>query len=404
MHIPEWFTPDIGTEVWWRQQQQQGVPRIEPLDAHSCRVTFLWRQPASEGSSVAIQAVWLNITGITDHHQPNPPTSLNHYPDSDVWFLQIDLPAAWRGSYCLIPDRDSPRAEGDNDIFARREWWRRQFARAEHDQLNTLRSWSAGRGMQVSPLHMPEAPPQLEWQAIDRGAQPATPLNQVIWTSQRLGNQRRVWWYSTGSAAPEQRRLAILLDGQFWANTMPIAPPLQTLTDEGKLPPAIYLMPEIIDREHRSRELPCNPDFWLAVRDELLPLISAQLAWDHDASQTVVAGQSFGGLSSVYAVLNWPESFGKALSLSGSFWWPNRGNAEGYLPEQLRQHPPIAGQRKILLEAGCREKVICEANRTLEHWLTHYKIPHSLNFVEGGHDALWWRGSLLSGLQTLWQD
>ncbi|WP_256937828.1 hypothetical protein, partial [Enterobacter chuandaensis] len=22
---------------------------------------------------------------------------------------------------------------------------------------------------------------------------------------------------------------------------------------------------------HRSRELPCNPDFWLAVQEELLP-------------------------------------------------------------------------------------------------------------------------------------
>jgi enterochelin esterase family protein len=30
---------------------------------------------------------------------------------------------------------------------------------------------------------------------------------------------------------------------------------------------------DAIDMEHRSRELPCNPDFWLAVQEELLPLV-----------------------------------------------------------------------------------------------------------------------------------
>ena len=405
MLIPEWFTSDTGSDLWWQAQQLQGVPRIERIDTQQCRVTFLWRQPAHPADAQSIQAVWLNITGITDHHQPNPPVSLVHYPASDVWYLSLLLPAHWRGSYCLIPDSTNDVGVLNQDIFQRREWWREQFQHAQYDSLNALRSWSAGRGMSVSPLHLPDAPPQTEWQAWDRGEQPTLPLKVIVWKSARLGNERRVWCYGTEkSEDASYQYLALLLDGQFWANTLPIASPLQQLTDKGKLPAALYIMPEIIDRQHRGQEYPCNADFWQAINEELLPLIKQTFDWQQDPARTLVTGQSFGGLASVYACLNWPEFYGKALSLSGSFWWPNRGQAAGYLIQQLQQQAPSIAPRQILLEAGCREVLICEANRELDKWLSHYHIPHRLHYVEGGHDALWWRGSLLGGLQALWQD
>jgi len=405
MLIPEWFTSDTGSELWWQAQQQQGLPRLEPIDAQQCRVTFLWRQPVTTTDEQPIQAVWLNITGITDHHQPNPPVSLVRYLDTDVWHLSLTLPSRWRGSYCLIPDSNNDVGLLNQDIFQRREWWREQFQHAQHDRLNRLRSWSAGRGMSVSPLHLPDAPLQAEWQAWDRGEDTPIPLKVIIWKSHRLGNERRVWCYGTASnETVTYQYLALLLDGQFWANTLPIASPLQQLTDKGKLPAALYIMPEIIDREHRGREYPCNAEFWRAINEELLPLIKQVFNWQQAPDRTLVTGQSFGGLASVYACLNWPELYGKALSLSGSFWWPNRGQAAGYLIQQLQQQTPSNAPRHILLEAGCRETLICEANREMDKWLSHYQIPHSLRYVEGGHDALWWRGSLLDGLQALWQE
>ncbi|WP_241622397.1 enterochelin esterase [Rosenbergiella australiborealis] len=405
MLIPEWFTSDIGSETWWQRQQQHGIPRIERINPQQCDVTFLWRQPIVKDKTKPVRAVWINITGMTDHHQPNPPVSLKHHANTDVWYITITLPADWRGSYCLIPDGCDKISGPQNGTFQRREWWREQFRQAEHDKLNGLRSWSAGRGMAVSPLHMPDAPPQREWAAWDQGEYSGITLQSMTWTSARLGNQRQVWWYSTASPADQQHQhLALLLDGQFWANTMPIAGPLQQLTDAGRLPPALYIMPDIIDREHRGQEYPCNPNFWQAIHEELLPLIRQTLHWRPQPDRTLVAGQSFGGLASVYACLNWPEHFGKALSLSGSFWWPHRGEANGHLIQQLQQHAPPLAPRHIILEAGRREKLICEANQEMEKWLRHYHIPHQLRYVEGGHDALWWRGSLLRGLQALWQD
>jgi enterochelin esterase family protein len=85
--------------------------------------------------------------------------------------------------------------------------------------------------------------------------------------SARLENRRRVWIYHRRGSP--KRPLAVLLDGQFWAESMPVWPRWRA-DPRGKLPPAVYLLIDVIDMAHRSRELPCNPDFWLAVQEELL--------------------------------------------------------------------------------------------------------------------------------------
>jgi enterochelin esterase family protein len=57
----------------------------------------------------------------------------------------------------------------------------------------------------------------------------------------------------------------------------------------------VYVLIDAIDTTHRAHELPCNADFWLAVQQELLPLVKAIAPFSDRADRTVVAGQSFGG-------------------------------------------------------------------------------------------------------------
>ena len=138
------------------------------------------------------------------------------------------------------------------------------------DPLNP-HSWQGGRGHGVSALEMPQAPAQPGWDPLNE-AHPAARC--LEWRSARLGNHRRVWIYTTGEAVdPQTRPLAILLDGQFWAESMPVWSPLAALTREGRLPPAVYLLIDAIDNQRRGVELPCQRDFWLAVQEELLPLV-----------------------------------------------------------------------------------------------------------------------------------
>ncbi|MBS6033482.1 MAG: enterochelin esterase [Pantoea sp.] len=398
-----WLNEVTGSDAWWQQQQQQGIPLIEPGEEGTCQVTFFWRDPHGDESHSAIRRVWINITGVTDHHQSAAPSSLTRVPHTDVWWWQTTLPADWRGSYCLIPDRQAEKFDGQTDMQTLRQWWSGKFPSAQADPLNPLRGWAGGRGMRVSPLHLPQAPDQSVWHDVDRGQPAAIPLQPLLWRSERLGNQRTVWLYCSGEASSAARPLALLLDGQFWAQTMPIAGPLQQLTAAGELPPAVYAMIDIIDREHRSRELTCNPEFWLAVQHELLPLIQQTVACRVQGDSTLVAGQSFGGLSAAYATLSWPETFGAAISLSGSFWWPARGNPNGWLPQQLQQGLLQAPPRRFYLEAGRRERLILAANQQFERDLIAAGHQVSYQPFEGGHDALCWRGGLLAGLKAMWQ-
>ncbi len=391
-----------GSDAWW--QSKKGPEAVRKGDNY--RVAFWWRDPGGTQLTSTVQRVWIYITGVTDHHQNARPQSLTRLPDTDVWQWQGEFSPEWRGSYCFIPsenvqDFDQTVFTADApDRMALREGWRKLLPNAIADPLNA-QSWRGGRGHPVSALEMPNAPVQPGWN------HPETPYSAphcIQWHSPRLGNSRRVWIFTTGEESTGERPLAILLDGQFWAESMPVWPALTALTNEGQLPPAVYVLIDVIDTAHRSRELPCNPDFWLAVQEELLPQIHAIAPFSPRADHTVVAGQSFGGLSSLYAGLNWPQRFGCVLSQSGSYWWPHRGaQQDGLLIEQLKAGEKSAQNLRIVLEAGQREPLIFRANQAIYAQLQHTQQSIFWRQVDGGHDALCWRGGLTQGLITLWQ-
>ncbi|EMM0377743.1 enterochelin esterase [Pluralibacter gergoviae] len=390
-----------GSDAWWASLDG---PRQQREGDH-CRVTFYWRDPAGSEHHSATARVWLYITGVTDHHQNAFPQTLTRLPDTDVWQWQTLLPAGWRGSYCFIPsdredDFDPALFRGDApDRRLLRDGWRRLLPKAIADPLNA-RSWRGGRGHGVSALSMPDAPPQPGW---DHPAEPYGEPRLMQWQSDRLGNSRRVWIYTTGDSDEKTRPLALLLDGQFWAESMPVWPALAALTREGKLPPAVYLLVDAIDTATRGEELPCNADFWLALQEELLPQVRAAESFSDSPARTVVAGQSFGGLAAMFAGLRWPQRFGCVLSQSGSFWWPRGSEGGGVIIEQLARGELRPQGLRIWLEAGRREPVIFQANQALWHQLTQQHCPVFWQPTDGGHDALCWRGGLTAGLMQLWQ-
>ncbi|WP_158783491.1 enterochelin esterase [Pantoea sp. BAV 3049] len=391
----------------WQQKVSGGLPEIH-RDGDTCTVTFYWQDPAGTAQTSPIRRVWIYITGVTDHHQQMMPQSLQRLDGSDIWRWQVQLSARWRGSYCFIPscredDFSAAALQTPPDRQALREGWRKLLGQAIADPLNKDGRWQGGRGHPVSALHLPDAPLQPGWQP--GSAASFTPATSLQWRSQRLGNQRQVWVFTTGEEQPEKRPLAILLDGCFWAEQQPVWSALQTETDNGHLPPAVYLLIDAINTESRSRELTCNPDFWMAVQDELLPLLSRDNVWRDDPATTVVAGQSFGGLSALYAALHWPQRFGCVLSQSGSFWWPHRQGQEqsGLLAEQVSQGVGEGCELRIFMEAGVREPLILQANQRLLPLLQKSHPSLIYRQFEGGHDALCWRGGLTDGLAALWQ-
>lgn len=397
-----------GSDSWWQEMQAQGIPIVACEEGNHCNVTFLWRDPDGGEQTSSIKRVWIYVTGVTDHHQKSRPQTLQRLPGTDVWQWQTRLSSTWRGSYCFIPstceeDFPSEAFEGIEPArMALREGWRKLLPRAIADPLNP-QSWLGGRGHPMSALHLPDAPPQPGWD------KPYTSFRSpqcFTWASDSLKNQRKVWVFATGDAQPEQRPLAILLDGQFWAESMPVWPALQAQTDAGALPPAVYVLIDVIDNDTRSNELPCNAQFWQALQEELLPRLRTLTRWNENPETTVVSGQSFGGLSSLYAALHWPEQFGCVLSQSGSYWWPNRGsNPQGGQLIQRLEHGLVCDKPlRIYLEAGVREPLIHQVNQRIYPLLQQTQRAVFYRQVDGGHDALCWRGGLTDGLAWLWRE
>ncbi len=404
---------ETGSDDWWREVARRGTPWIDAGDDGRCRVTFLWRDPQGDELTSPIRRVWLNITGVTDHHQNAGPQGLSRLAGTDVWHWSTELSATWRGSYCFIPRTDDcpfGAGNGPTAMAERRNVWRGLLAGAQADAFNPQRSWMGARGHAVSGAHLPLAPAQTAWREFDtQGPMPPPPpaaLERRRWHSDRLGNSRDIWIFTTGQCDPARRPLAILLDGRFWSTQMPVWSPLMQLTAGGQLPEAVYLLIDAGDTARRGRELPGNAQFWLAVQEELLPRLGEWAPYQSDPATTVVAGQSFGGLSAMYAALNWPERFGCVLSQSGSYWWPNRDLAAPgescRLLRQLEDGLGASGSLKMFIEAGQREPLIRQVNDRLVAILGRTRHRVTYRVVDGGHDALCWRGGLLDGLRDLW--
>ncbi|WJY16514.1 enterochelin esterase [Pectobacteriaceae bacterium CE90] len=415
-------SPTAGVENWWRGIASMGTPLVESLDGKRVRVTFFWRDPAGDERQSAIQQVYIDVNGVTDHHSFQP-QSLQRLAGTDVWHWSLDIEDDWRGSYSLIPVTGKqlpPAFTGDHQqrCQQQREWWCSLFPHAIADPLNPLQPHLTHRGASLSAAHMPYAPPQPAWLALD-GGQAIAPdrrrLQIFQWESLQLRNQRRIWLYSTGNTALlTQRPLIIVLDGQNWAEEIPLYSALEAETANGQLPPAVWLFIDVIDMDCRERELTCNATFWQAVQTELLPLAAQHTSFSDDPQRTVVAGQSYGGLAALYAGLHWPHRFGRVLTQSGSFWWPNLkfitqfnacdSHEPGWLVEQVRQGVGAQTPLTIFQEAGDREQDIDFVNQQMNQALV--AAGHRVNYrvYAGGHDALCWRGGLIDGARWLLAD
>ncbi len=70
------------------------------------------------------------------------------------------------------------------------------------------------------------------------------------------------------------------------------------------------------------------------------------------------------------------------------------------LLEKLKAGEVSAEGLRIVLEAGIREPMIMRANQALYAQLHPIKESIFWRQVDGGHDALCWRGGLMQGLNS----
>ena len=413
----------IGSSRWWNNLAKCEGPFIKSQEGNNCRVLFIWQDPEGGKDSSTTSSVILNVNGLTNHNTWQP-TCLIRHNDSDLWFTYLDINDKWRGSYSFIPIKEHQlpqlvKQQSDGSRNAQRCWWLEVVKQQVVDPLNSEPLIVSGWGLN-SPLHLPNAQRELGWHEWDKGKLANLPIADNInftWFAEQLNNQRQCTLFSTATCkAP----LVILLDGEKWGADSGMLSVLQYLTNINKLMPAHFLLIPSINSKTRWRELSCSEPFWQSITAQLLPEVASKLLQSEQSiSEVIVAGQSLGGLSAVYAGIYFPTYFTKVISLSGSFWWPEIERMQDPDAYQLKHSDwdKIAPKNSLADRVSNGEVSVsglhiyqtvgnAEIQLSIYNAL-HYEIfkQNGANItyqeVDGGHDWLSWRSSLINGLVSL---
>lgn len=337
-----------GTDAFWAAA---GAPPSVPADNGGWVTLFLWR-----GSEASI--------GFESWSEPVP---LRRWGQTDCWYAEVSMPARLRVTYQLLAGES-----------------------AYADPLNPV-----GAGGDRSIVATPDAPEQPHWPVVGADDVLPLPLTRIRWAAERLGGRRTVRVHPAGGGGP----VVLLLDGDDWLYLHPAMTAFDSAVASGEIPPVTLVF---LPAKDRAAEFACRPELWEAVRDELLPLV-AETGVPADPDRLVVAGQSLGGLSAMYAALEFPDLVSRVACQSGSFWWtpyamdrpdPLGGPVGGAVATRLRERPDLSGLR-IAFDVGEHET----------RMLPHCELTESLTQQAGatvrvsrsasGHDRAGWRHALL---------
>ncbi|MGW6615229.1 alpha/beta fold hydrolase [Streptomyces erythrochromogenes] len=339
-----------GSEAFWAAA---GTPASVPAQDGGWATLFLWRgSPASIGFES-----W------------SEPVALDRWGDTDCWYAEVRMPARLRVTYQFL---------ADGAAFA--------------DPFNPL-----GAGGDRSIAATPDASAQPHWPVLGAGADQVLPLprTRVRWTSERLGGRRTVRVHPAGGGGP----VVLLLDGDDWLYLHPAMTAFDAAVAAGEMPPVTLVFLPTRDRE---AEFGCRPGLWEAVRDELLPLV-AETGLPAGPDRLVVAGQSLGGLSAMYAALEFPDLVSRVACQSPSFWWapgaadladPLAGPLGGAVAARLRERVDLSGLR-VAFDVGEHETRMLPHCALVETLAAQAGATVRVSRSPSAHDRASWRHALL---------
>ncbi|WP_142258873.1 enterochelin esterase [Thermopolyspora flexuosa] len=342
----------------------------ETADPGTRRVTFLWR--AEKGGALVL------LHTLTDRARWEGDLSghlMERVPGTDVLYRSYELGSDLRVSYQILPCDEPPGTDRDT--------WRRVLDEALPDPRNPAVLPGQHGRPPSSLLELPDAPAQ-PYVAERPGVPRGTVHEHVL-------DGRRVWVHTPAAGAGPYPVL-VLLDGDVWKDMAPTT--MDNLVADRVVPPMVVVMPDAVDRDTRHAELACHEPFVRFLADRLLPWAQAEHGVTADPARTIIAGQSFGGLTASFAAFLAPERFGNVLSQSGSYWWSDDD------PEWLTRRYAAAERRPVrfYLEAGRLEWLLLDENRRFAATLRDKGYDITFREFHGGHDYACWRGGLADGL------
>jgi enterochelin esterase family protein len=343
-----------------------GLPGVPGTDAFWAAVTTPVAVPDGDGWTTLFLRRGAQPASVV-FESWSAPVPLRRWGDTDCWYAEVRMPARLRVTYQFLV--------GDA---------------AYADPCNP-----AGAGGDRSIAATPDAPAQPHWPPVGACDVLPLPRTRLRWTSERLGGRRTVRVHPVGGGGP----LVLLLDGDDWLYLHPATAAFDSAVASGEMPPVTLVF---LPAKDRGAEFGCRPALWEAVRDELLPLV-AQSGVPADPGRTVVAGQSLGGLSALYAALEFPELVSRVACQSASLWWtpgaadladPLGGPVGGTLAARLRARPDLSGLR-IAFDVGEHETRMLPHCALVETLTEQAGATVRVSRSASGHDRAGWRHALL---------
>jgi enterochelin esterase-like enzyme len=373
-------------DVFWDRVEREGTPIVEPFDGETVLATFLWRG-TDKTRSVLLER------GRFTFQQPVTANLFSHIEGTDVWFKTVRLPRAARFTYRL--------SENDPAAVLPPGSWPRTAVLDPFNARRTINNRSLAE--------LPGAPDQ-RWISVRPGT-PSVALLRHRLKSSILGNERDLLVYTPPAYNPAGRPYPTiyLFDAEDPGGPVFETTTIENLLRDGAIPPAIVVRIGNPSAAERSRELSCNPSFGQFLAEEVIPFVRQRYHASDRPIDTLVGGQSLGGLAAACAALRYPEYFGLVLVQSGSFWWEPTGapGAEpNWVAAEFLKRPRLP--LRFYLEAGRfevdltgRGGNILETTRHLRDVLRAkgYHVQHH-EFV-GDHEFVNWRGTLADGLIAL---
>jgi predicted alpha/beta superfamily hydrolase len=139
------------------------------------------------------------------------------------------------------------------------------------------------------------------------------------------------------------------------------------------------------------------------IQQNLKPWIDSVYRTMPGAEHTAIGGSSLGGLLAFYAQQSYPQTFGKALVFSPSYWF----NDSVY---RLPAQSPMPQSGRIFQLAGQLEgngSVVLAVNRMQDSLLANYLPPTALKTVikaDGQHSEWFWRREFGAAYRWLFKD
>ncbi|MDR2294148.1 MAG: DUF3327 domain-containing protein [Microbacterium sp.] len=353
--------------------------------------TFLWRLPPR---SPVPHDVMIHLNSVTDAHRDDiTPALMTRIRDSSFWELTYLLPDDLCASYRVVvgAEQPIPRLGG-----AERSSWLRIHEQGRPDPRG-VEQLPNPLGTHSSVMTSPRAQRHPVWgdSAVVRGSS--------LWRCDvpTVGGAVRTLHVYRPHGDEPPRDLLVLFDGDVWR-----AMGVQDALDRWSGGTIAAVLVSSVSPERRAADLPHPGRIARILREEVLPVTFRELGKNYLPAETIVSGQSYGGLASAALVAEHPDIATRAIAQSPSFHFraaeePRRPDGQrGDVSSRLAR---TTATGRIVMTAGTNEDGLLDQARIARDDLATTPLRLDYREFTGGHDYAWWRHGLFWGLDVLFE-